>query len=97
MFSVGGLTGGFTPSLIDQEKENQISKLIEGLFINEEGIDKAFDIAKTMESSVTLHFMLSDVCNAYLKLGTEEGCKKAYQVAQYKEKQRAEALLRNAR
>ncbi|MDR3623514.1 MAG: ankyrin repeat domain-containing protein [Chlamydiales bacterium] len=89
MFSVGGLTGGFTPSLIDQQKEDQISKLIDGLFINKENIDIAFDIAKTMES-VTLHFMLSDICNAYLKLGTEEGCRKAYKVAQYKEQQRAD-------
>lgn len=91
MFSdaVGRLPGPFKPSLADEEKETQIAKLIEGLFINEEKVDQAFEIAKTMESSVTFHFMLSDVCYAYLKLGTESGCKRAYHVAQHKEKQQA--------
>lgn len=75
------------------DKEAEIAKLIGSEWFSiavEEEVDKAFDIAKTIESTTILHFMLSDICNAYLKLSTLQGCKKAYEVAQYKEQQRAD-------
>ncbi len=91
MFSLTCFSGNtaFNPSLVDQQKETLISNLLDRLFIYEEIIDSAFEITKTIESSVSLHFMLSDVCNAYLKLQTEDGCKKAYEVAKFKEQKKA--------
>lgn len=79
---------GTNEEVFDHQMEDSISKLIDQLFITEEDIDLAFGLAKKIKSSVHLHFILSDVCNAYLKLGTEEGCKKAYTVAKFKENKR---------
>lgn len=79
----------FTPSPGDEARERRISRLINGYFINTQEVDKAYEIAKKMDSSTCLHFMLSDICKAYLKLWTIDGCQKAYEVAKDKQEQRA--------
>ncbi len=80
------IPGAFTLSNADAHREEQIQKLLSPLFIEEGDIDKAFELAKGAESTVVLHFQLSDVCRTYLRLGTHSGCEKAYQVVLYKEK-----------
>jgi hypothetical protein len=80
------------PDSVSLEKEEQITKLIgpEYLIPKKEDLDQAFEIAKTIKNSTVQHFALSDICKAYLKLSTDEGCEKGYEVAQYKEKQVAD-------
>lgn len=48
-----------------------------------ENINTAYEIVKEIPS---VTFMLTDICRAYLKLRTEDGCDRAYEVALYKEK-----------
>lgn len=50
----------------------------------EEDVDRGFEIAKSTPHSQLIHFRLTDVCRAYLKLNTEKGCKKAFKVVKFK-------------
>lgn len=91
--NIGSSQDARFPDAVSLDKEEKITKLIGSewfMIPAEEEVDQAFDIAKTIENSTVRHFMLSDICNAYLKLSTLQGCKKAYKVAQYKEEQIAD-------
>ena len=81
----------FTSSLADQKIEHDIRRLTNENPLDEKMIDTAFDISSKIESSTVLQSMLSNICNAYLKLQTESSCEKAYKVAKLKAQNNEEA------
>ncbi|MFV0340647.1 MAG: hypothetical protein ACK5MA_08510 [Parachlamydiaceae bacterium] len=72
-----------TPYPNDIPKIDQILKLMECFFINEQKVDEAFTIAKTVKAGTARDELRQDICNAYLRLKTDSGCCKAYQVVLY--------------
>lgn len=82
------------PKATDFDRAAKIKKSIGSTWYHipvEEKLDQAFDSAKEIESFDVRHSMLCGICNAYLKLSTLESCKKAYQVAQYQEREIGDA------
>lgn len=74
------------PDKLSLQKEAEITRLITPRSFFEkpdlENINTAYEIVKEIPS---VTFMLTEICRAYLKLRSEEGCEKAYEVL-YKEK-----------
>lgn len=74
--SYSGSMGSFAEPFL---KKKEVALLISGACPSEENIDKAYEIAKTIEIHYDRIYAISDVSVAYTKLKTTEAFRKAYQ------------------
>ena len=75
-YTYSGSKGGSMEPFL---KKKEVALLIGGTSPSEENIDKAYEIAKTIEIHYDRIYAISDVSVAYTKLNTTEAFRKAYQ------------------